>query len=109
METEYRFDELEIEVNGILVGGFRGVATLTTDPGYTFYVSAIVLDGEKCTKRRRWPYTGFDRADAKLVLTKDETSAPGQFLFKALCDALDNTDTQSFWANAVEENRWEAA
>lgn len=106
MDAEYRFDDLEIEINGILVGGFRGVATLTTDPGYTFYVSAIILDGEKRTKRRRWPYdTAFDRAEAKLVLTADEKSEPGQMLFKALSAALDNNDTHGFWCEQVEENR----
>ena len=86
---EYEFEELEIEIDGISVGSFSGTAELAVDPGYTFYVKAITLNGTRYEHQRGW----FARraVSTKVHLTKPDgkPSTFSEHLFAALAERLD--------------------
>lgn len=104
MEATFPLEEYGIDIGGVHVGNFNGFATLERDPGYEFIVTAIELDGEgHRIIRTRIGGTRRIKSDAKIILTKDEQTAPGQFLFKALSDAIyADPHASRFWADAVE-------
>lgn len=86
---EHEFEELEIEIDGILVGEFSGVAELATDPGYTFYVKSITLSGTRYERRPGW----FARraVSTKVHLTKPagKPSTLSEHLFSGIAQRLD--------------------
>lgn len=99
---EYEFEELEIEIDGISVGSFSGTAELAVDPGYTFYVKAISLNG---SQYERQPGSFFRRPVSKKVHLARPAGVPStlsEHLFVAIAAALDCEDAREFFLSERE-------
>jgi hypothetical protein len=93
----YEFEELEIEVHGVLCGFFKGTADLREDGG-TFYVYGITIAGDKVTRipGRILP----KREEASVKLDREEDA----WLFNAIAAALySNSDVEEFWFTELAE------
>jgi len=91
---EFPFTDLTIEIAGVRIdSGLCGTAILKADPGYEFYVSAIVLNGRV---REPFPEPGrlsHDWIDGVLRLERPspcDTSTRAQ-LFRIIADAIHNS------------------
>lgn len=105
---EYEFDELEIELDGVRVGSFRGIAELADNGDGQFYVRAITLDGEKVVKVRR-PLGNLKtiRTPGHVRLQRapyDGAGTLSQHLYKAIEASLyADTGAAEFFAAEVAE------
>lgn len=103
----YHFEDVRPTIGGVrLDNGFFGAAELSADPGYTFYVRSIVLNGTVPDKLARPTlFGGRPRKSVVAVLTrpaKDDTS-PEAVLFRLIEDAIyEDSDAAEVWQAEVE-------
>jgi len=103
---EYRFEDLAIEIAGVRIDtGICGTAVLTSDPGYTFAVTAITLDGTTLAPFPRpgrfWRY----RIPAILRLKEPQIgdTSPTADLFRILRDAIEaDPGAMEVWQTEVD-------
>lgn len=106
--STYRFEELEIQLDGIFFGCFTGYAELEPDGYESFYVKAISLDGVKETDApsplRPWRKL---RVPSHLELKRHSHNyhacTLNEFLFEALEKAVyADPKAKEFYQNELE-------
>lgn len=103
----YHFEDVRPTIGGVrLDNGFFGTAELASDPGYTFYVRSIVLNGTVPDKLAPRPMFGLrPRKNVVAVLTKPKAddASPEAVLFRLIEDAIyEDSDAAEVWQAEVE-------
>lgn len=106
--VEYDFEELQPVIGGVRLDTYiSGRAELACDPGYSFYVRSITLDGTVKDMSRRSPLFGGEyRRDAKVTITTpaDDDHSEDAALFRLIAKVIDEDEkAHEAWRAEVEE------
>lgn len=88
---QIELDEFEIEVGGVLVGLFFGLANLEPDASGGFHVHSIALDGRKAsTERTEVGGLKTTYSNAAVILERHSKDPDQAFLFNKIASAIEN-------------------